>query len=81
MYLLEPMSVEPTSSLYESVDQPLTSSSASPQCISRLNFEESLIAVVMLMIPGSSDLTKTSDRVSRTQQARIDPLPTQVCLI
>ena len=63
MYLLEPMSAEPTSSLYESVDQPLPSSSASPQCISRLNFEESLIAVVMLMMPGSSDLTKTSDRV------------------
>ena len=62
MYLLEPMSAEPTSSLYESVDQPLPSSSASPQCISRLNFEESLIAVVMLMMPGSSDLTKTSDR-------------------
>ena len=63
MYLLEPMSAEPTSSLYESVDQPLPSSSASPQCISRLNFEESLIAVVMLMMPWSSDLTKTSDRV------------------
>ena len=63
MYLLEPMSAEPTSSLYESVDQPLPSSSASPQCISRLNFEESLIAVVMLMMPGSSDLTKTTDRV------------------
>ena len=39
------------------------SSSAFPQCISRPNFEESLIAVVMLMMPGSSDLTKTSDRV------------------
>ena len=63
MYLLEPMSAEPTSSLYEPVDQPLPSSSASPQCISRLNFEEYLIAVVMLMRPGSSDLTKTSDRV------------------
>ena len=63
MYILEPMSAEPTSSLYESVNQPLPSSSASPQCISRLNFEESLIAVVMLMMPGSSDLTKTSDRV------------------
>ena len=63
MYLLEPMSAEPTSSLYESVDQPLPSSSASPQCISRLNFEESLIAVKMLMMLGSSDLTKTSDRV------------------
>ena len=63
MYLLEPMSAEPTSSLYESVDQPLPLSSASPQCISRLNFKESLIAVVMMMMPGSSDLTKTSDRV------------------
>ena len=57
------MSAEPTSSLYESADQPLPSSSASPQCTSRLNFEESHIAVVMLMMPGSSGLTKTSDRV------------------
>ena len=48
---------------YESADQPLPSSSAFPQCISGLNFEESLIAVVMLMMPGTSDLTKTSDRV------------------
>ena len=38
MYLLEPMSAEPTSSLYESADQPLPSSSASPQCTSRLGF-------------------------------------------
>ena len=63
MYLLKPMSAEPTSSLYESADQPLPSSSGSPQCTSRLNYEESQIAVVMLMVPGSSDLTKTSDRV------------------
>ena len=79
MYLLdlEPMamSAEPTSSLYESADQPLSSSSASPQCTSRLNFEESQIAVVMLMMPGSCGLTKTSNASSRAQQARIDPLP------
>ena len=47
MYLLEPMSAEPPSSLYESADQPPPSSSASPQCTSRLNFEESQIAVVI----------------------------------
>ena len=47
MHLLEPMSAQLIASLYESADQPLPSSSASPQCISRLNFEESLIAVVM----------------------------------
>ena len=63
MYILEPMSAEPIASLYESADQPLPSSSASPQCTSRLYFEESQIAVVMLMMPGSSGLTKTSDRV------------------
>ena len=38
MYLLEPMSAEPIASLYESADQPLPSSSASPQCTSSLNF-------------------------------------------
>ena len=54
MHLLEPMSAEPIASLCESADQPLPSSSASPQCTSRLNFEESQIAVVMLMMPGSS---------------------------
>ena len=70
MYLLEPMSAEPTSSLYESADQPLPSSSGSPQCTSRLNFEESQIAVVMLMVPGSSDLTKTAS--SRAQQAQLN---------
>ena len=63
MYLLEPMSAEPIASLYESADQPLPSSSDSPQCTPRLNFEESQIAVVMLMMPGSSGLTKTSDHV------------------
>ena len=63
MYLLEPISAEQIASLYESADQPLPSSSASPQCTSRLNFEESQIAVVMLMMPGSSGLTKTGDRI------------------
>ena len=63
MHLLEPMSAEPIASLYESADQPLPSSSASSQFTPRLNFAESQIAVVMLMMLGSSGLTKTSDRV------------------
>ena len=42
MYLLEPMSAEPIASLYESADQSLPSSSVSPQCTSRLNFDDGL---------------------------------------
>ena len=48
MYLLEPMNAEPIASLYESADQPLPSSSASPHLLlllftPSLNFEESQI--------------------------------------
>ena len=63
MYLLELMSAEPIASLYESADQPLSASSASPQYTPRLNFEESQISMVMLMMPGNSGLTKRSDHV------------------
>ena len=51
---LEAMSAKPISSLYKSACQKLPDSSASPQYTPRLNFEESQIAVVMLMMLGSN---------------------------
>ena len=51
---LEAMSAEPISSLYKSACQKLPDSSASPQYTPRLNFEESQIAVVMLMMLGNN---------------------------
>ena len=63
MYLLEPMTAEPIASLYESAGQQLPVSSASPQYTPRLNFEESQIAMVMLIMLGNSGQTKTSDRI------------------
>ena len=47
---LEAMSAKPISSLYKSACQKLPDSSASPQYTPRLNFKESQIAVVMLMM-------------------------------
>ena len=47
------MSAEPIASLYESADQPLPAFSASPRYTPRLNFEESQIAMVMLMMLGN----------------------------
>ena len=51
---LEAMSAKPISSLYKSACQKLPDSSASPQYTPRLNFEESQIAVVMLMMLGNN---------------------------
>ena len=76
MYLLEPLSAEPIALLYESAGQQLLASSAS-QYTPRINFEESQIAMVMLMMLGKSTMVKPR-RVaasSRTQKACIDSLP------
>ena len=48
------MSAEPIASLYESTDQQFPASSASFLYTTRLNLEESQIAIVMLMMLGNS---------------------------
>ena len=72
MNLLEPMSAEPIASLYKSADQPLPSSSASPQYTPRLIFEETQIVMpymVMLRMLGTVVKPRRVTASSRTQQA------------
>ena len=68
MYLLEPMSTEPISSPYESACQKLPASSAYLQYTPKLNFQESQIA-------DDSGKRCSDQDESRTQKARINPVP------